>query len=212
MGAAYLDNQGLLDLQAYRVNLVNLEHLACLVRLVHLRLHLVSLLRQHHASHARKDHLAQPDPLVPQEMVASPEPLVVQVQTLLPEHLAPKDHLDLLESQAQTDQLEMLVFLPKADQFKLENLAQLEMQAHKDQRDHLASLDETGNRDLQDRRDQKDQRDQQAGMVFPDPKVQLGLLVHKESVVSARSIALWMVVFSSKMVQGVRLYELRRWC
>jgi len=211
MDAAYLDNLDLLDLQVYRVNLVDLEHLACLVCLVHLRLHLVSLLRHHHANHARKDHLAQPEPLAPQETLASPEPPVVLVRTLLPDHLAPKDHLDLLEIQAQMDHLETLVFLPKANHFNLETLAHLEIQAHKDHRDHLASLDETVNQDLQDRRDQKDQGDLQARMVFPDPKDHLGLLVDKESVVSARNIALWMVVFSSKMVQDVKLYELSHW-
>lgn len=207
-GAACLDNQVLLE---HPERLGNLETPDAPERLVHpalLQQLLVSLLLQQHANHALKDHLAQQDHLEPQETAASLEHLVAPVPTPHQELQAPKDHPDQPEKPAQMAQLEKPVLLLKADLLKLAKPDQPETLAHKDHLDPLDRPAKTDNLDLLGQRDRKDQGVPLEATVRQDHKDHPGHQGQVENVVSVPNIALWTVVFSSRMEPGDKLLAL----
>jgi len=208
MGAACLVNQVHLEHLECLGNLESLELPVCLVCLVLLQHLLVSLLLQHHANHALKDHLARLDPLEHQEIPASLEHLVALVRTPHQALQAPKDHPDQPESQAQMAHLGTPVFLLKANLFKLASPDQLETLAHKDHLDPLDSLVKTDKLDLLDQRDRRDRRVHLVPTVDQELQDHPGHQEDKENVVSVPNIALWTEESSSRTAQGDKRHAL----
>lgn len=158
--------------------------------------------RNPHYLHAEPAHLvllAQLDLPAPLEALDALDLLAAM------EMMAPQANPDLRDLPDPLDNLEPMASL-ETQETQLSALpTPLETQDHKETRDHkvlsvikehLALMANLATPDLRDHLAHLDPKD------LPDPMATLDLVAHldpRESVVSVRNTALWMVVFSSKM-------------
>lgn len=158
-----------------------------------------------HHPHADPAHL---DPLDLRDLPAEPEPLAVPdplVATETMELPVPPDLRDPLDPEETLDPMdspETLVPLLSLSPSSPETPDHREMLDHKvfpETQVHLDPMDSPETPDPRDHPDHLDHRDPLATMANPVPVDPLDL---RESVVCAPNIALWTVVFSSKMEQG----------
>jgi len=156
----------------------------------------------HHADHAHPDHLDLRDHPEALEPLDAPGHLAV-VETMVPLELpAHRDLPDQLETLDKMDSLETLDPQPSLSPSSPETPDHREMLDRKVFLEIQEPPEAMGNPETPDQRDHPahpDLRDLPDRMDSPDP---VDLPDHKENVVSAPNIALWMEEFSSKMEQG----------